>query len=129
MARVWSFLVRWVVPLLAVPVLYAAFQALGDALLGVRVSGALYRADLTLHLALAVLLLAITRNRVAYAVLLVLLMGLIHLGNAMKIAILGGPVMPDDVMAARSLFLILEGGGWFWASPCWPLCWPGWRYP
>lgn len=109
MVGVWSFLVRWVAPLLAVPVLYAAFQAMGDALLGVRVSGALYGADLTLHLALALLLLATTRNRVAFAVMLVLLMGVIHLGNAMKIAVLGGPVMPDDLLAARSLFLILEG--------------------
>lgn len=110
MAAAFRFFLRWIVPLAVVPVLYSLFQAVGDALLGVRVSGALWWADMALHMALGVLLLALTRNWVAFMVLLVLLMGVLHLGNAMKIAILGGPVMPDDVMAARSLFLILEGG-------------------
>ena len=36
-------------------------------------------------------------------------MGVLYVGNAIKISFFGGPIMPDDVFALRSMLLILEG--------------------
>lgn len=66
-------------------------------------------ADLALHLLLAVALLNLARSRGTFVALLLVVMTFLHVGNALKITILGGPLMPDDALAARSLFLILEG--------------------
>lgn len=43
-------------------------------------------------------------------------MGLLYIGNAVKIAFFGGPIMPDDAYALRSLLLILEGWRFFAAA-------------
>lgn len=107
---VWSFAKRWIAPLAAIPLFYGVLQAVAVLVLDVRLHGGIVAGDLVLHLLVGVVLLCLARNRVAFLVLMALLMTVLHLGNAMKIVILGGPVMPDDVLAARSLFLILEGG-------------------
>jgi phosphoglycerol transferase MdoB-like AlkP superfamily enzyme len=40
-------------------------------------------------------------------------MGILYLGNPIKIAFFGGPLMPDDIFALRSLLLILNGWKFF----------------
>ena len=48
-----------------------------------------------------------------------LLMGVLYVGNAVKISFFGGPIMPDDVYALRSLLLVLEG--WHFVAAAIPL--------
>lgn len=43
-------------------------------------------------------------------------MALMYVGNAVKISFFGGPIMPDDVYALRSLLLILDGWRFFAAA-------------
>lgn len=65
--------------------------------------------DLFIHLLLGAALYALARGPVWFMAILPVLFSLTHLVNAAKIAMLGGPIMPDDFRAVRSLFLILHG--------------------
>ncbi len=65
--------------------------------------------DLAANLILGAILYAITRNLRWYLPTIAVVMAVIHLSNAGKIVVLGGPIMPDDFLAVRNLFLLLEG--------------------
>jgi phosphoglycerol transferase MdoB-like AlkP superfamily enzyme len=45
-----------------------------------------------------------------------LLMALLYVGNAVKISFFGGPIVPDDVYALRTLLLLLEGWQFYLAA-------------
>jgi len=103
-------LLRWILPLTAIPIFYVLLQTVATRVLGVSlIAGVGVAGDLVLHLLLGAMVLAAARSRWAFLIVMGLLMTLLHLGNAMKIVVLGGPIMPDDMLAAQSLFLILEG--------------------
>lgn len=104
-----SIFQHWIAPLAVIPVLYGLLQAVAAMALGVRLNGSVAWGDLALHLVLGAVVLCVARGRWAFVILMGLLMTLLHLGNAMKIVVLGGPIMPDDLLAARALFLILDG--------------------
>lgn len=65
--------------------------------------------DLSANLILGAILYGITRNLRWYLPTIAVVMAVIHLSNAGKIVVLGGPIMPDDFLAVRNLFLLLEG--------------------
>ncbi|MEA3301688.1 MAG: LTA synthase family protein [Pseudomonadota bacterium] len=65
--------------------------------------------DLAANLILGAILYGITRNLCWYLPTVAVVMTVIHLSNAGKIVVLGGPIMPDDFLAVRNLFLLLEG--------------------
>ncbi|MCK7574479.1 MAG: hypothetical protein MZV65_00095 [Chromatiales bacterium] len=65
--------------------------------------------DLLAHLALGGVLFALARRLTLFLPAVALLVALLHLANAAKVAILGAPIMPDDVAALASLLRILEG--------------------
>ncbi len=65
--------------------------------------------DLVANLILGAILYGITRNLRWYIPTIAVILTVIHLSNAGKIAVLGGPIMPDDFLAVRNLFLLLEG--------------------
>jgi phosphoglycerol transferase MdoB-like AlkP superfamily enzyme len=65
--------------------------------------------DLLAHLLLGAMLYALARSPAWFIAVLLVLLALLHLVNAAKVAMLGGPIMPDDFRAIRSLFLILHG--------------------
>jgi phosphoglycerol transferase MdoB-like AlkP superfamily enzyme len=109
MTRAKPLLSNWIAPLAAVAAMYFLFQWIAAEAFGVAVRPAAYAADLALHLVLGGALLAMSRNRWAFLALMAVLMLLLHVGNAIKLAILGGPIMPDDVLAVRSLLLLLQG--------------------
>lgn len=109
MDRLKPLLLNWIAPLAAVAALYFALQFAASHFLGTELRpGAVY-ADLGFHMVLGVLLLAMARNRWTFLVLMSAIMVLLHIGNAIKISVLGGPIMPDDVLALRSLLLLLSG--------------------
>jgi len=106
-----ALLMRWGMPLALVALLYAVLQGISAYILsGATLQPEAYATDLAFHLVFAAIVLGLARNLWTYFALMGLLMTLLHLGNAAKIAILGSPLQPDDALAASALFLILEGG-------------------
>jgi phosphoglycerol transferase MdoB-like AlkP superfamily enzyme len=72
--------------------------------------------DYLLQLVIAYILYALSRRVWVFLVIHALLMGLLYIGNAVKISFFGGPIMPDDVFALQALFLILDGWRFFAAA-------------
>lgn len=100
---------------LLIVVWYVGAQALSRHYLGVSPSPSARTHDVLAHLALAGILFAMARSLTCFAVTTIALLSAFTFANAMKIAVLGAPIMPDDFIAARNLFLLLEG--WqLWAS-------------
>ncbi|NOQ45081.1 MAG: sulfatase-like hydrolase/transferase, partial [Desulfobulbaceae bacterium] len=65
--------------------------------------------DFVLVLAASYLLFFLSRRSWAFIILQWLLIAVLYLGNAAKLSFFGGPIVPDDVYALRSLILILDG--------------------
>ena len=66
--------------------------------------------DLPFVLAFSYLLFFLSRNIWTFMALQWLMIAILYIGNAAKLAFFGGPMVPDDIYALRSLLLIL--GGW-----------------
>ncbi|WP_051013629.1 LTA synthase family protein [Pararhodospirillum photometricum] len=90
--------------------LYVLIVAIVEQATGVALWTQALGVDLLLTLGLAIPLLWLSRSRRHFLLLMTLGLALLHGGNAVKIRILGGPLMPDDLFAARSLFLIMTDG-------------------
>jgi phosphoglycerol transferase MdoB-like AlkP superfamily enzyme len=109
-------LLRLLLPVLSTAVFYGLFYAV--AALGfdvVIVPKAIVR-DYLLNLAFAWALVALSRRLWVFLLLQGLLMALLYIGNAVKISFFGGPIMPDDVYALRTLLLLLEGWQFYLAA-------------
>lgn len=100
---------RWSIALGFVALWHAALQLVAELWFGTAPGVGAQLLDLAMHLVLGALFFAHAWSLTLFVPAVGLLMVVLHLGNAAKIAILGGPVMSDDVAALRSLFLILQG--------------------
>lgn len=69
--------------------------------------------DGLIQLIFAYLLFLLSKRTWIFLILHALIMGILYLGNPVKIAFFGGPLMPDDIFALRSLLLILNGWKFF----------------
>ncbi|MGB4497437.1 MAG: LTA synthase family protein [Methylococcaceae bacterium] len=69
--------------------------------------------DAFFQLIFAYILFLLSRRGWIFLVLHALIMAILYLGNPIKIAFFGGPLMPDDIFALRSLLLILSGWKFF----------------
>lgn len=65
--------------------------------------------DFPLILAVSYLFFFLSRNIWTFMALQWLMIAILYLGNGAKLAFFGGPMVPDDVYALRSLLLILSG--------------------
>ena len=125
----------WAVALGLVAVWYLLAQAFSAWMLGVAPGREAWLRDLVAHLIVGGVLFLMARSVGRFALAMVVVFSAFTLGNAIKLAVLGGPVMPDDVFAAKNLFLLLEG--WqLWGSvamlalPLAGLLWMfAWRQP
>ncbi len=114
---------------------YVLAQTACAQVLGVAPGREAWLRDLVAHLLIGALLFMMARNLLRFAVAMAVVFSAFTAGNAIKLAVLGGPVMPDDFLAARNLFLLLEG--WqLWGSvallalPIAALLWMfAWRRP
>jgi hypothetical protein len=88
---------------------YAVLQ--GISTWGFHVS--LYRnaiaQDLLANLLLGALIYSLSRSLAWYLPAIASLMAFLHLANAGKVVVLGGPLMPDDVLAVSNLFQLFDG--------------------
>lgn len=114
-----SLALRWLqrlgVLVVAVVLWYVLIHGVLHFSIGVLPQSSAWLRDLSAHLLLALILCGLAAGRRRYLPVALLLFSAFTLANALKLAILGGPVMPDDLIAARNLFLLLEGWQW-WAS-------------
>jgi len=99
----------WLLALGFVLIWYAVLQGISVWLFDVALySNALPR-DLVANLLLGSVIYTMSRSLGWYLPTVALLMAALHLTNAGKVVVLGGPIMPDDLLAVSNLFLLLEG--------------------
>ncbi len=103
-------------PLLSTTVLYALYYLISALKFDVQILPASVPYDYLAQLIVAYVLYALSKRVWIFLVLHALLMGLLYIGNAVKISFFGGPIMPDDVFALQSLLLILDGWRFFAAA-------------
>ncbi|MDP3333714.1 MAG: LTA synthase family protein [Methylococcaceae bacterium] len=103
-------------PLLSTTLFYALFYLISTFKFDVQILPASVPYDYLLQLVVAYVLYALSRRVWIFLVIHALLMGLLYIGNAVKISFFGGPIMPDDVFALQSLLLILDGWQFFAAA-------------
>ena len=96
-------------PILSTALFYAVYYLIARIKFDVEIAATALLFDFLLQLLIAYLLFALSRRVWVFVVLQGLLMATLYLGNAVKISFFGGPIVPDDVYALRSLLLILEG--------------------
>jgi phosphoglycerol transferase MdoB-like AlkP superfamily enzyme len=100
-------------PLLSTTLLYALYYLISALKFDVQILPASVPYDYLAQLAVADVLYALSKRVWIFLVIHALLMGLLYVGNAVKISFFGGPIMPDDIFALQSLLLILNGWRFF----------------
>jgi phosphoglycerol transferase MdoB-like AlkP superfamily enzyme len=100
---------RKLLPVFSTAFFYAVYYLISTIKFDVQIAAAAIPFDYLLQLVIAYLLYALSRRLWVFVVIQGLLMAVLYVGNAVKISFFGGPIMPDDAYALRSLLLILEG--------------------
>lgn len=103
-------------PLLSTTLFYLIYYLISTFKFDVQIKTKAIPYDFLLVLLVAYVLFAVSRKNWVFLIIQALLMGILYVGNAVKISFFGGPIMPDDVFALRSLLLILEGWRFFAAA-------------
>lgn len=104
------------IPLISTSLFYLIFYLVSTIKFDVQIKIKAIPLDFLLQLLVAYILFALSKRVSIFLIIQALLMGLLYVGNAIKIAFFGGPIMPDDAFALRSLLLILEGWRFFAAA-------------
>ena len=96
-------------PLLSTSLAYGLVYLISSLSFSVTISTPGITRDFPLILAISFLLFFLSRNIWTFIGLQWLIIGILYIGNAIKLSFFGGPMVPDDVFALRSLLLILNG--------------------
>lgn len=99
----------WALALGFVVIWYAVLQGIASWVFHVSLYRNAIPQDLLANLLLGTLIYSLARNLAWYLPTIAFLMATLHLANATKIVILGGPIMPDDLLAVSNLFQLFEG--------------------
>lgn len=103
-------------PLISTTLLYTIFYLISSLKFDVQIKTQAIPFDFLLQLGFSYILFALSKRLWIFLIIQTLIMGILYVGNAIKISFFGGPIMPDDVYALRSLLLILEGWRFFAAA-------------
>jgi phosphoglycerol transferase MdoB-like AlkP superfamily enzyme len=103
---------RWLVPFVSTTILYLLGYGIPALLFGIYIKPERIPADFGLQLVLALLVFAVSRRIWAFLLLQTLLIGVLYVGSASKTAILGRPIMPEDMHNLSALIHILGTKGW-----------------
>ncbi|SJM93806.1 LTA synthase family protein [Crenothrix polyspora] len=103
-------------PLISTALLYSIFYFVSSIKFDVQIQAKAIPFDFLVQLGFSYILYALSRRLWIFLIIQTLIMGILYIGNAVKISFFGGPIMPDDVYALRSLLLILEGWRFFAAA-------------
>ena len=96
-------------PAVSAGLAYALVYLASASFFGISISRQAIDTDFVLVLAASYLLFFLSRRSWAFIILQWLFVAVLYLGNAAKLSFFGGPLVPDDVYALRSLILILDG--------------------
>lgn len=100
---------NWVLALGFVVLWYALLQGLSAWIFDVSLYRNALPRDLVANLLLGAVIYILSRNLAWYLPAVAFLMAALHLANAGKVVVLGGPMMPDDLLTVGNLFLLLDG--------------------
>ena len=103
-------------PVISTTVFYALYYLISVFKFDVEFHFKAIPYDYLLQVIIGYILFAFSRRLWIFLVIQSLVMGILYVGNAIKISFFGGPIMPDDIHALRSLLLILEGWRFFAAA-------------
>jgi phosphoglycerol transferase MdoB-like AlkP superfamily enzyme len=103
-------------PLISTTALYLLYYLISTLKFDVQILLGSIFYDFLLQLVFAYVLYALSRRDWIFLVIHALSMGILYIGNAVKISFFGGPLMPDDIFALQSLLLILDGWRFFAAA-------------
>ena len=112
-------MLKKLIPIISTALFYGLYYLISSLQFNVQIKPAAVPFDYLLQLIVAYVLFALSRRIWVFVILQGLLMGVLYVGNAVKISFFGGPIMPDDVYALRSLLLVLEG--WHFIAAAAPL--------
>jgi len=108
-----SSLLKKIFPLFSTAFFYLLYYLISTFKFDVQIDASAIFYDFLLQLAIAYILFSISKRVWTFLVIQALVMGILYVGNAVKMSFFGGPIMPDDIFALRSLLLILEGWRFF----------------
>ncbi len=97
----------WAIPLVSTPVLFLLMTVLAKSLFGVALEGPGWIRELLLELLLGFVLLAFSRRGWLFVIVQALLMAMLTLGAAAKIAVWGWPPRPEEILALPELVRIV----------------------
>ncbi len=97
----------WLLPLLSTPVLYGLMTLVAGSAFGVALSGHGWIGDLVLELLLGYVLLAFSRKGTLFVAAQAILMAVLMLGSAAKVAVWGWPPRPEEILALPELVRIV----------------------
>ena len=100
-------------PIFSTTLFYGLYYLISAVKFDVRIDASAIFYDFLLQLAIAYSLFALSKRVWIFLVIQALVMGVLYVGNAVKMSFFGGPIIPDDVFALRSLLLILDGWRFF----------------
>jgi phosphoglycerol transferase MdoB-like AlkP superfamily enzyme len=103
-------------PIFSTTLFYLLYYLISTFKFDVRMDTSAIFYDFLLQLGVGYILFALSKRAWTFLVIQALVMGILYIGNAVKLSFFGGPIMPDDVFALRSLLLILEGWRFFAAA-------------
>lgn len=104
---------KLLIPLISTTLFYSLYYLISAVKFDVQILPQSVSYDYALQMVIAYLVFALSKKASVFVVIHGLMMGLLYIGNAVKISFFGGPIMPDDVYALHSLLLILEGWRFF----------------
>ncbi len=100
---------KWLLALGFVVIWYGVLQGISTWVFNVSLYWNAVSQDLVANLVLGALVYTLSRNLTWYLPTIAFFMAALHLSNAGKLVVLGGPMMPDDVLAVSNLFQLFEG--------------------
>ncbi len=103
---------RWLVPVISTAVLYVLGYGVPALFFGIYIKPERIPFDFGLQLILAILVFTVSRRIWAFLLLQTLLVGVLYVGSAIKTALLGRPIMPEDMHNISALIRILGPLGW-----------------
>ncbi len=107
---------RWLLPVISTLILYAAAYGASVWLFNVAIVPRRVPADFTALLLISLLVFAISRRIILFLLLQSLLVATLYLGSAAKSAIVGRPLMPDDIYSLDAFLRLMGPAGWLVAG-------------
>jgi phosphoglycerol transferase MdoB-like AlkP superfamily enzyme len=104
-----SRILTLILPAISTGVAYYLAYLVSKSFFSVSLYSQAMNRDFPLLLAISYLLFFLSRRIWTFIALQWLIIGILYIGNAVKLSFFGGPMVPDDVYALRSLLLILNG--------------------